>query len=67
MLHRNPIVKIHDQGAGGMANVAKEIIEPHGASINIDNVILGDKTMTPLKYGMLNIKNRYYFNRRKTC
>ena len=49
MLHRNPIVKIHDQGAGGMANVTKEIIEPHGASINIDNVILGDKTMTPFE------------------
>ena len=49
MLHRNPIVKIHDQGAGGMANVTKEIIEPNGASINIDNVILGDKTMTPFE------------------
>ena len=49
MLLRNPIVKIHDQGAGGMANVTKEIIEPFGASINIDNVILGDKTMTPFE------------------
>jgi len=49
MLHRNPIVKIHDQGAGGMANVTKEIIEPLGATIKIDNVILGDKTMTPFE------------------
>ena len=49
MLHRNPIVKIHDQGAGGMANVTKEIIEPNGASINIDKVILGDKTLTPFE------------------
>ena len=49
MLHRNPIVKIHDQGAGGMANVIKEIIEPLGATIKIDNVILGDKTMSPFE------------------
>ena len=45
----NPIIKIHDQGAGGMANVTKEIIEPFGSTINIDNVIVGDKTMTPFE------------------
>ena len=49
MLDNNPIVKIHDQGAGGMANVTKEIIEPYGSTINIDKVILGDKTMTPFE------------------
>ena len=42
----NPIVKIHDQGAGGMANVTKEIIEPLGCDVNIDNVIVGDETLT---------------------
>ena len=45
----NPFVSIHDQGAGGMANVTKEIIEPYGSTINIDKVILGDKTMTPFE------------------
>ena len=45
----NPIVKIHDQGAGGMANVTKEIIEPFGSTINIDDVIVGDKTLTPFE------------------
>lgn len=45
----NPIVKIHDQGAGGMANVTKEIIEPFGSTVNITNVHVGDKTMTPFE------------------
>ena len=45
----NPFVSIHDQGAGGMANVTKEIIEPYGSTINIDKVILGDKTLTPFE------------------
>lgn len=41
----NPILSIHDQGAGGMGNVTKEIIYPYGAEINLNKVILGDKTM----------------------
>lgn len=32
---RNPIVQIHDQGAGGNCNVVKEIIYPLGAKIDI--------------------------------
>ena len=43
---RNPIVSIHDQGAGGMANVTKEIIEPNGGLVCINNVILGDNTLS---------------------
>ena len=31
----NPIVSIHDQGAGGNGNVLKEIVEPEGARIGI--------------------------------
>ena len=42
----NPILSIHDQGAGGMANVTKEIIEPNGGLVCINNVILGDKTLS---------------------
>ena len=29
----NPIVSIHDQGAGGNGNVCKEIVEPLGAKL----------------------------------
>jgi phosphoribosylformylglycinamidine synthase len=31
----NPIVSVHDQGAGGNGNVLKEIVEPAGASYDI--------------------------------
>ena len=45
----NPIQSIHDQGAGGMANVTKEIVSPKGATINLDRVKLGDKSMNSLE------------------
>jgi len=45
----NPILSIHDQGAGGMANVTKEIVHPSGAKINLKNVIVGDHTMSVLE------------------
>lgn len=32
---RNPIISIHDQGAGGNGNVLKEIVEPIGAKIEV--------------------------------
>jgi phosphoribosylformylglycinamidine synthase len=32
---QNPIVSIHDQGAGGNGNVLKEIVEPIGAKIEV--------------------------------
>ena len=45
----NPIKSIHDQGAGGLGNVVKEIVYPNGAFINLDNVSLGDTSMGPLE------------------
>ena len=47
--HQNPIRLIHDQGAGGTSNVSKEIIEPFGSIIDIDAVVCGDDTMTPME------------------
>ena len=46
---RNPIVSIHDQGAGGNCNVVKEIIYPAGATIEIRNIQLGDHTLSVLE------------------
>ncbi|MBI5847755.1 MAG: phosphoribosylformylglycinamidine synthase [Nitrospirae bacterium] len=46
---RNPIVSIHDQGAGGNCNVVKEIIYPAGAKIEIRKVQLGDNTLSVLE------------------
>ena len=34
----NPIISIHDQGAGGNGNVLKELVEPAGASYDIRRV-----------------------------
>lgn len=45
----NPIVSIHDQGAGGNCNVLKEIVEPLGAKINLHEVHLGDETLSALE------------------
>ncbi len=45
----NPIVSIHDQGAGGNCNVVKEIIYPAGARIEIRNVLVGDDTLSVLE------------------
>lgn len=35
---QNPIVSVHDQGAGGNGNVLKEIVEPAGAEYDIRKV-----------------------------
>jgi phosphoribosylformylglycinamidine synthase len=44
----NPILSIHDQGAGGNCNVVKEIIYPGGGKIDIRAIQLGDETMSVL-------------------
>ncbi|KAL7538615.1 hypothetical protein ACHAXR_008688 [Thalassiosira sp. AJA248-18] len=45
----NPIVSVHDQGAGGNGNVLKEIVEPAGAEYDIRKVYLGDDTLSVLE------------------
>ena len=45
----NPIVSIHDQGAGGNCNVLKEIVEPAGAQINVRDFPIGDATLSVLE------------------
>jgi phosphoribosylformylglycinamidine synthase len=46
---RNPIVSIHDQGAGGPCNVVTELVDPAGGRIEIRNIKLGDRTMSVLE------------------
>lgn len=45
----NPILSIHDQGAGGNGNVLKEIVEPAGAVIYANKFELGDPTINALE------------------
>lgn len=42
----NPIVSIHDQGAGGNGNVLKEIVDPLGAIIDMRAIPVGDKSLS---------------------
>ncbi|KAK6744267.1 hypothetical protein RB195_011147 [Necator americanus] len=42
----NPILAIHDQGAGGNGNVLKELVEGGGAVINASSFELGDDTIS---------------------
>jgi phosphoribosylformylglycinamidine synthase len=45
----NPIISIHDQGAGGPCNVLTELVSPAGGRIEIRNITLGDKTLSVLE------------------
>ncbi len=45
----NPIVSIHDQGAGGNCNVLKEIISPAGGKIDVRKIIVGDASLSVLE------------------
>lgn len=45
----NPIVSIHDQGAGGNGNVLKELVEPVGGIIYANRFELGDPTINVLE------------------
>lgn len=46
---KNPIVSIHDQGAGGNCNVLKELVYPAGARIDVRKIPLGDETLSVLE------------------
>ena len=48
-LDSNPIVSIHDQGAGGNGNVLKEISEPAGAKLDMRALPIGDDSMSALE------------------
>lgn len=45
----NPIVSIHDQGAGGNCNVLKELVAPAGARIDVRAIPIGDETLSVLE------------------
>ena len=42
----NPIVSIHDHGAGGHLNCLSELVESTGGKIEIDKLPVGDKTLS---------------------
>lgn len=42
----NPIVSIHDHGAGGHLNCLSELVETTGGRINVDKLPVGDPTLS---------------------
>ena len=42
----NPIVSIHDHGAGGHLNCLSELVEETGGKIDLDNLPIGDPTLS---------------------
>ncbi len=43
---KNPIISVHDHGAGGHLNALSELVEGTGGIINIDKLPLGDPTLS---------------------
>jgi phosphoribosylformylglycinamidine synthase len=44
--NENPIVSIHDHGAGGHLNCLSELVEDSGGLINLDKLPVGDPTLS---------------------
>lgn len=45
-MDRNPVVSIHDHGAGGHLNSISELVEATGGTVNIDALPIGDPTLS---------------------
>ena len=58
---QNPIVSVHDQGAGGPANVLKELVEKAGGKIELRRIRLGDPTLSVLKIWIAEYQERCGF------
>jgi phosphoribosylformylglycinamidine synthase len=61
MRENNPIVSVHDQGAGGPANVLKELVEKAGGKIELRRIKLGDPTLSVLKIWIAEYQERCGF------
>jgi phosphoribosylformylglycinamidine synthase len=58
---QNPIISVHDQGAGGPANVLKELVEKAGGRIELRRIKLGDPTLSVLKIWIAEYQERCGF------
>jgi len=45
-MDENPVVSIHDHGAGGHLNCLSELLESTGGTIDVDKLPVGDKTLS---------------------
>ena len=49
MGEKNPIITLHDQGAGGNANVIKELVENKGGIVDLSKFTKGDESMSDIE------------------
>jgi len=59
--NKNPIIIAHDQGAGGPANVLKELVEKYGGRVNIRKIVAGDPTLSVLEIWICEYQERNGF------
>src|SRR4030043_1874011 len=45
-MDRNPVISIHDHGAGGHLNCLSELVEETGGKIDISKLPVGDPTLS---------------------
>ncbi len=55
----NPIVSIHDHGAGGHLNCLSELVEQTGGVIDIDKLPVGDKPSRPKRSSETKARNEW--------
>lgn len=55
----NPIVAVHDQGAGGPSNVLTELMGMIGGKVDVAKIVLGDRTMSVLAIWSAEFQERY--------
>jgi phosphoribosylformylglycinamidine synthase len=57
----NPVLVVHDQGAGGPANVLTEITDPAGGKIGIRRITLGDLSLSVVEIWCAEYQERCAF------
>jgi phosphoribosylformylglycinamidine synthase len=55
----NPIVSIHDHGAGGHLNCLSELVEDTGGLIDLDKLPVGDPTLSAKKSLVTSLKKEW--------
>ena len=45
----NPVIKMNDLGAGGISNAIAELVSPAGANIEVQDIPVGDNTLSVLE------------------
>lgn len=59
MGEENPILSIHDVGAGGLSNACPELVEKTGATFQLRDIHIADPAMSPMEIWCCEAQERY--------